>query len=370
MEIALAKPDITSKEIEAVLDVLKTPVLSIGPQVQAFEDLVAAYVGVQYGVAVNSGTSGLHLLVRSLGIKAGDEVITTPFSFVASSNCILFEGGTPVFADIDPESLNLDPAQIEAKITTRTKALLPVHVFGRTADMKAIMDIARRHNLKVIEDSCEALGADLGEKKAGALGNGAVFAFYPNKQITTGEGGMIVTDDPEIAANCRSMRNQGRSANPMWLEHERIGFNYRMDEISAALGNAQMHRLEEILAKRAGVARKYHQKLAGIPGLLLPNGGLPVQNSWFVYVLRFMPPLDRDVIAAYLKNEGVQCRPYFPPIHLQEFYQKEFGYKGGEYPVTEKIAKQTLAIPFYNDLSDFEIDYVVEKIREAVRKFG
>lgn len=370
LEISLSRPDITEKEINAVMEVLRTHTLSIGPKVDEFERILSGFVGARYGIAVNSGTSGLHLLIRSLGLAEGDEVITTSFSFVASSNCILFEGATPVFADIESKSLNIDPGDIEARITSRTKAILPVHVFGEPAEMDAIMEIAARHNLAVIEDACEALGAEYRGKKAGTFGAGSVFAFYPNKQITTGEGGMIVTDDPDIARRCRSMRNQGRGENSTWLEHERLGYNYRMDELSASLGVAQMERIDEILAKRAMVADIYNKKLKSISGVQVPYQSSGSKNSRFVYVVRLEPSLKRDDIMLYLQKHGVQCKPYFSPIHLQQYYRDIFGYRGGELPVTEAVSNQTLALPFYNNLTELEIDYTVSVLKDAVKKFG
>ncbi len=366
MKIPLSRPDITELETGLVLDVLKSPYLSMGPQLGLFEKLVAEFVGTNHAIAVSSGTAGLHLVVRSLGIKAGDEVITTPFSFVASSNCLLFEGATPVFVDIEPQTYNLDVHQIEAKITARTKAILPVHVFGHPVDMKAIKVLADKHSLFIIEDACEALGSALEGKPAGSLGTAAVFAFYPNKQITTGEGGMIVTGNPEIARLCRSLRNQGRGENSLWLEHSRLGFNYRLDELSAALGVGQMSRIKEIILQRAGVANRYSQRLRAIEGVILPQVAPGVEMSWFVYVVRFARGIKRDKVMACLLKHGVDCRPYFTPIHLQPFFREKFGYKSGDFPVTEEISSSTLALPFYNRLSTEEIEYVALTLEKAI----
>jgi len=367
MKVHLSRPDITEKEISAVEEVLRSQILSLGEKTPAFEQEFCRYLGIKHGVAVNSGTAGLHLLVRALNISRGDEVITTPFSFIASSNCLLYEGAKPVFVDIDPVTMNLDPNLVEAKITARTKALLPVHVFGLPADMPALNDLARLHGLKVIEDACEALGAEISGKKAGTFGDGAVFAFYPNKQITTGEGGMIVTNDPELRDLCAGMRNQGRGRHAAWLNHEQLGYNYRMTEISAALGLVQMKRLDEILLKRSQVAEMYRERLAEIPQVILPVTPPHIKVSWFVYVIRFIPGINRDRVMQYLLEHGIDCRPYFPAIHLQPFYQRTFGYQKGSFPVTESIAASTLAIPFYNNLLESEIDYVAETLKRALK---
>ncbi|MCF6095705.1 DegT/DnrJ/EryC1/StrS family aminotransferase [Thermovorax subterraneus] len=367
MKIPLSRPDITEREKKLVLKVLDSNILSIGPMVEEFEKKIAEYIGVKYAVAVNSGTSGLHLAVRALGIKDGDEVITTPFSFVASSNCILFERAKPVFVDIDPDILNMDLSKIEERINSRTKAILPVDVFGQAIDMKSIMDIAERHGLRVIEDACEALGAEYDGNKAGSLAHAAVFAFYPNKQITTAEGGVIVTNDEKVAKLCRSMRSQGRPITGLWLEHERLGYNYRMSELHAALGVAQMERIEEILAKRQKVADMYNERLKDVDGVKIPHVHPKVKMSWFVYVIRLEEGIDRNKVMEYLLENGIGCRPYFTPIHLQPFY-REMGYKEGDFPVTEAVAKTTIALPFYNNLTEEEIDYVVERLKEAISR--
>lgn len=368
MHVHLSRPDITLQELKAVKDVLYSQTLSLGPKTRAFEEAMAGLTGTKYGIAVSSGTAGLHLLVRSLGIKKGDEVITTPFSFIASSNCILFEGATPVFVDIDAQSLNLDTTLIEAKISPKTKAILPVHAFGHPANMEAIIKLANHYQLAIIEDACEAIGAEFRKQKVGSFGKGAVFAFYPNKQITTGEGGMIVTDDAEIAQLCISMRNQGRGEGGSWLDHERLGFNYRMDEMSAALGLTQLTRLEEILLKRDKVALTYKKRLQHVQGVTLPFTSPDVKMSWFVYVIRLESNINRDKVMRYLQSHGVECRPYFSPIHLQPFYRKEFGYQPGDFPVTESIAQSTIALPFYNNLTEMEIDYVVDTLEKAIKK--
>jgi perosamine synthetase len=366
MFIPLSAPDITEKEIKAVTGVLKSQHLALGPKMEEFERQVAALAGRRFGIAVNSGTSGLHLLVRAMSIGEGDEVITTPFSFIASANCMLFERAKPVFVDIDPQTLNIDPALIEEAISPRTKAILPVHVFGQPADMELIMEIARRHGLKVIEDSCEAIGAKYHGRPAGSFSDGAVFAFYPNKQITTGEGGVVVTDDEEVASLCRSMRNQGRGEGGGWLDHERLGFNYRLNELSCALGLAQLQRLPEILARRAAVAAEYNRLLKDVDGVITPFISSDVEMSWFVYVIRLDEKIDRDMVLTLLQQRGVQCKPYFTPIHLQPYYRSLFGFKEGDFPVTEQVGRGVLALPFYTNLKKKQVEFVVESLREAI----
>ena len=371
MQVPLSRPDITDLEISAVEGVLRSPFLSMGVRVEEFESAIADYVGSRYGIAVNSGTSGLHLLVRAFDIGEGDQVITTPFSFVASSNCILYERAQPVFVDIEPQTLNLDSNAVEAAITPRTKAILVVDAFGHPARLDEVKSIAERHGLKVIEDSCESLGSQYKGLMAGnpAYCDGAVFAFYPNKQITTGEGGMIVTADEETARLCRSMRNQGRGEANVWLSHERLGYNYRLDEMSAALGVAQMQRIDEILAKRARVAAEYEKHLSRLQGVRLPRPAPEVDISWFVYVIRLDEHISRDGVMQYLLDNGVGCRPYFTPIHLQPFYREQFGYREGDFPETERAGRTCLAIPFYNNLTEVEMDYVVENLRRAIELY-
>ena len=377
MKVPLARPDITEHEIEAVVQVLKTPYLSLGPKLEEFERRTAEYVGVRYAVAANSGTSALHLIIKALGIGDHDEVITTPFSFIASANCILFERARPIFVDIDPKTLNIDPDKVEETCTrvhvhtcTRIKAILAVDVFGHPADWDKLQEIVDKYNLKLIEDSAEALGAEYKGKKAGSFGDAAVFAFYPNKQITTGEGGMILTDDEEIASLCRSLRNQGRGEGDGWLQHERLGYNYRLSEINCALGIAQLSRLDGILAKRERVAQLYNERLKEIDGVEIPYVSPEVKMSWFVYVIRLSDRYareDRDRILQELKARGIGCSNYFQPIHLQPFYRK-LGYKEGDFPITEQVAARTIALPFYNNLGEAEIDYVVQNLEELLRR--
>ncbi|MFN3167087.1 MAG: DegT/DnrJ/EryC1/StrS family aminotransferase [Phycisphaeraceae bacterium] len=383
-EIPLSCPDITDAEIDAVTDVLRTGRLSIGPKQDLFEQQVAARCDRRTGVAVSSGTAGLHLVLLALGIGPGDEVLTTPFSFIASSNCILMAGATPVFVDICPQSLNLDPKRLEAAITDKTKAIIAVEVFGNPRHMDAIESIARRHEIALIEDACEGLGGRHNDRAVGSFGRASVFGFYPNKQITTGEGGMIVTDDDRLADLCRSMRNQGRavqSANPdrvgspetgSWLAHERMGYNYRLSEIAAALGCVQMDRLDHLLAERQRVADAYTQRLLDHHDLILPSpGGSERDMSWFVYVVRLAPEYDRasrDRIIQGLRRHEIGCSNYFPPIHLQPFYRSRFGYKPGDFPVTESISDRTLALPFFNQLDDTRIDLVCHTLSVMLQR--
>lgn len=370
--IPLSSPDITHKEVEVINQVLSTPYLSIGPKIQEFEKKIANYVGTKYAIAVNSGTSGLHLCVKSLNIKDDDEVITTPFSFISSANCMIFERAKPIFVDIDEDTLCMDTSKIEEKITEKTKAILPVHIFGHPCDMEKIMEIAQKYNLWVIEDACEALGAEYKNKKVGTFGNAAVFAFYPNKQITTGEGGIIVTNDENIAKLCQSMRNQGRDEGDSWLVHSRLGYNYRMTEISAALGIVQMERIDDILKKRQEIAELYNARLIKIDGIKIPYVIPNIKISWFVYVIRLDDKRfcreERDTVIQKLKERGVVVRDYFPPIHLEPFYVNMFGYKEGNFPITEKVSSLTIALPFYNNLNEEQIDYICENLGTILSK--
>ena len=370
--IPLSRPHITEQEIQAVTAVLRTDRLSIGPRTEAFEAACAARAGRTYGVAVNSGTSGLHLCVRSLGISEGDEVVTTPFTFIATANCVLFERATPVFADIDPESYNMDPAAAEAAITDKTKALLPVEAFGNTAHFDAYEAIARDRGLAMIEDCCEALGGSLCGRPAGGFGDCGVFAFYPNKQITTGEGGLIVTDREDVRDLCVSMRNQGR-ATEAWLSHARLGYNYRMSEVSAALGEVQMRRLDEILDGRRRAAGLYDQALAGLAGeglLHLPPMAERDTASWFVYVVRLADEFSqdrRDAVLAKLRAAGIGCNNYFVPVHTQPYVMETLGTKRGQFPVTERVAARTIALPFFASLGEGEVGRVADELATAIR---
>jgi perosamine synthetase len=371
MIIPLSRPDITEAECDAVLDVLRSDALSLGPRLPAFEQAVAEAAATPYAVAVNSGTSALHLAVKSAGIAEGHEVITTPFSFVASANAILFERATPVFADIDPDTYNIDPGKVRDAVTSRTRGLLPVHVFGRPADLPALLDIADAHRLAVIEDACEAVGATIGGRPVGGWGHAGVFAFYPNKQLTTGEGGAVVTTSEEVAARCRSWRNQGRGEAGSWLQHERLGYNYRLSDLNCALGSVQFARRREILAMRERVARAYTERLKFMVPEVIPPAppAHGAEISWFVYVVRLRDEYsraDRDAVLARLKEQGIGCNNYFTPIHLQPFYRERFGFARGDFPITERVAERTIALPFHNRLSTQEIDLVAGALREAV----
>ena len=369
MNIKLSNPDITQQEIDAVADVLHSGWLSLGPKVPEFERAFAEYVGVKHAIAVSSGTTGLHLLVRAIGIQPGDEVISTPFSFIASTNCIMFEGGRPVLVDIDPQTWNLDLAQVEAAITRRTKAIIPVDVFGQPPDMDAVNVMAERRGLRVIEDSCEALGSKYKGRMAGSLADAGVFGFYPNKQITTGEGGMITTDDDEIARLCASMRNQGRDSGMAWLAHDRLGYNYRLSDIACAIGIVQMKRIEELLAKRRRVAGWYQQRLADEQRLTMQRLSVDCEQSWFVFVVKLADDYrepDRNRIIEALRARGIGSSNYFAPIHLQAFYRREFGYKEGSFPVCERVAARTLALPFHNGLTESEVDEVCRTLKSLL----
>jgi len=374
LSVPLSNPDITDREIDAVLQVLRTPNLSLGPKLGEFEAKIAAYAGREFAVAVNSGTSGLHLVVRALGISEGDEVITTPFSFVASSNCVLYERAVPVFVDIDPKTYNIDPERIEAAITPRTRAILAVDVFGQPADYDAIDDIAQRHGLALISDCCESIGAEYRGRKSSTRGAAGVFAFYPNKQITTGEGGTIITDDPDVARLCRSMRNQGRGDGSAWLSHERLGYNYRLPDISCALGIVQLERIDEILDLRQGVADTYARLLQDLEEVHTPFVAPDTTRmSWFVYVVRLADRFDRedrDAVLQSLRRHGIGANNYFPPIHLQPFYQDLLAHKEGDFPVTEHVAARTLALPFHNNVSEPECEAVVDQLRRALSEIA
>jgi perosamine synthetase len=376
--IELSGPDLTQADIEAVVSVLRGRRLSLGAKLPEFERAVAAYVGRKHGVAVNSGTSALHLIVRALGLGEGDEVITTPFSFIASANCLRYERAIPRFVDIVPASLNINCHLIEAAITPRTRAILAVDIFGLPADWRRLRQIASEHGLALIEDSCEALGARLRAPDgrwamAGSFGEAGAFAFYPNKQITTGEGGLIVTDRDDLAALCRSMRNQGREEGADWLAHARLGYNYRLSDINCALGLAQMSRLEQILAARRQVAGWYGEALSGVDGVSLLAEQPEAERSWFVYVVRLTACRSREqlqALIARLRERGIGCANYFPPIHLQPYYRELLGHREGDFPVTEEVSAQTLALPFFNRLAQAEVTRVVAALRDAMRELG
>jgi perosamine synthetase len=371
--IPLSMPDIGPLEKEAVLRVLDSGRLSLGPELERFEASLCAAVGCRHAIAVNSGTSGLHLAVKATGIEPGDEVITSPFSFVASANCILYEQGVPVFADIDAQTYNLDPASVESLITSRTRAILPVHIFGRPCPLDSIKAAAHRLGLAVIEDACEALGARSCGKSVGTIGDSGVFAFYPNKQITTAEGGAIVTDDPEISRRCRSWRNQGRDGDGGWLCHQTLGYNYRLSDLQCALGTAQLSRLNAILARRASLADLYTEMLRWkVPDVMPPAPPAPDSVlSWFVYVVQLTGEFSeeqRDHVLDSLHSAGIGCNKYFTPIHLQPFYRERFGYQPGDFPVTEAVSARTIALPFFNRLSDGQIATVCDALAQAINE--
>lgn len=361
--IPIAKPHITDDEINAVVSVLKSGNLSLGPKYKEFEEQFAKHIGTKYACTVSSGTSGLHLALLAAGIKSGDEVITSPFSFIASSNSIIYVGAKPVFVDIDPVTFNIDPKKIEEKITKKTKAILPVHIFGQTADMDKIMKIAKKYNLKVVEDACESIDATYRGKKAGTFGESAVFAFYPNKQMTTGEGGMIVTNSKKINDLCASLRNQGRSPNMQWLDHKYLGYNYRMDEMSAALGIVQLKKLGFMIEGRKKIAECYnrnfetHSDLVSVPQTIFGN-----THTWFVYVVQIKnSKVDRNKVIEELNRRGIGSKPYLPSIHLFEFYKKTFGYKRGDFPISESVSSRSLALPIYIGLTQTQVKYIVEQ---------
>jgi len=369
VDISLSRPDITRAERDAVNEVLQGTQLALGPKLGELEHVFADYVGTRYAAGVSSGTSGLHLCLRAMGIGPGDEVITTPFSFIASSNCVMFDGAKPVFVDIDPETWNIDPARIPAAVTDRTRVILPVDVFGQPVDMDAVLETANRHKLPVLEDSCEALGASYKHRRAGALGDAGVFGFYPNKQVTTGEGGMVVANDEHIHQMVVSLRNQGRDTQGGWLAHARLGYNFRISEINCALGIAQMKRIDEILAKRDRVAGYYLKRLRDEPRVCLQKIHPDCRISWFVLVVRLddrYTRADRDRMLDELRSQGIQCSNYFPPIHLQPFYQEQFGYKSGDFPICEALSDRTVALPFHGLLTEQEVDTVCKALHRLL----
>ncbi len=377
MRIPLSRPDITEREIERVIEVLRSPHLSLGPTLREFEEAFAAYLGRRRAVAVNSGTSGLFLSLLALGIGAGDEVITTPFTFIASATTVMMTGAKPVFVDIDRASLNLAPERIEAAITERTRAVLPVEVFGNPAGFDRIGEIAERHRLAVVEDSCEALGSALRGRKAGTFGTISAFGFYPNKQITTGEGGMILTDRDDLADMCVSLRNQGRRAaggaqtqssagGVSWLAHERLGYNYRLSDINCALGIVQLSRLDEIKALRRQVASWYQEMLTPDDRLIVPQATDGCEISWFVFVVQLAERFgvrQRDRVLQEMNRQGIQVGNYFPPVHLQPFIAEKYGYAPGDFPAAESVSGRTLALPFHNRLTQDEVAIVCGTLR-------
>lgn len=372
--VPMCLPEISDAERRAVLDVLASPSLALGPRLAAFESALAERVGARHGIGVNSGTSGLHLAMIAAGVGEGDVVLTSPFSFVASANCVLYERARPVFVDVEPRSLTIDVAALEDRLHgllaegARVRAILPVHVFGQPCDMDPILELGSRHGLAVVEDACEAIGATYKGRPVGSLGDSGVFGFYPNKQVTTGEGGMIVTDDPARADLFRSLRNQGRDVFDGWLEHSRLGYNYRLDEMSAALGLVQVERLDALLDARARVAAAYGERLREIEGLELPSTApWTTRTSWFVYVVRLESGEVRDDVIEALAARGIPARAYFPPIHLQGFYRERFGHRPGEFPVAEEAGRRCLALPFFPSMSSSQVDLVCEALAAVLR---
>ncbi|MEN6617200.1 MAG: aminotransferase class V-fold PLP-dependent enzyme [Syntrophorhabdus sp.] len=371
LKLPMSLPDITGDEIQAVVRVMQSRNLSIGSRTVEFEGLVAEFAHAKYGVAVTNGTSALHLCMIASGVGPGDEVITSPFSFIASANCILFERAVPVFVDIDPVTLNMDPAKLEAAITEKTKAIIVVHVFGQPADLDPIMQIADKYNLTVIEDACEAIGAEYKGRRVGAIGKAGTFAFYPNKQMTTGEGAALVTNDEEWANLFRSLRNQGRDKFDGWLNHSRLGYNYRMSELNAAVGVVQLKRLDEILKKRNEVAEKYARSLSSVPHVR-PLQVTPetTSMSWFVYIVRFGNGILLDDVIKLMEKQGIPTRPYFSPIHLQPFYRSQFGFKPGDFPEAESAGKSIIALPFHTNMKSEEIEVVCSTLNKVIKEIG
>lgn len=380
--ITMSSPDLTDAERQAVADVMNSPMLSMGRYVTDFEQAFCELTGAKHAIAVNSGTAGLHLCVRAAGIGAGDLVITTPFSFVASSNVLLFENAVPLYVDVDPKTGNIDPVQVRDALEntakylprkgtdskSKIKAILPVDVFGQPADMDPLIELADEYDLAIIEDSCEALGAEYKGRPAGMLGDYGVFAFYPNKQITVGEGGMIVTNNDEHADYMRAMRNQGRAPGDTWLQHTHLGYNYRLDEMSSALGVVQLSRLGEILPKREQVGKWYEERIANMPGIeTLHIEENTTRMSWFVYVVRVAPEIDRDELAQKLLENGIPVRPYFAPIHLQPYMVERFDFRRGDYPVTEDLGNRSLALPFSGVMTEEAVEQVCQTIAELLK---
>ena len=366
--IPLARPVLGEPEERALVEVLRSGQLSLGPRLPEFERAFASFLGAHGASAVSSGTTGLHLALRAVGVSDGDEVVTSPLSFVASANVVVYERARPVFADIDPVTLNIDPRAAEAAVGERTRALLPVHLFGYPADMPELELVAARHDLGIVEDACEALGALHRDGPAvGARGHPAVFAFYANKQLTTAEGGMVVAADEAMKERIDSERNQGRAPDMGWLDHDRLGFNYRLSELACALGIVQLERLPGMLAARATAADRYREALAGIEDLRLPcedAGG--DRRGWFVFVVQLPRRCDRDEVVRALAEEGIQSKPYLPAIHLMSFYRERFGHREGEFPVCEEVAERSLALPFFPEITEGQIGRVAERLRAIV----
>jgi perosamine synthetase len=365
--IPLSGPDIGAREEELVLEVLRSGRLSLGAMGTRFERAFADFLGVEDAVAVSSGTAALHLGVRQLGWGPGDEVLTSPFTFVASANCLLYEGAKPVFVDVDPETLDIDPDAAAAAVGERTAGLLPIDIFGWPAAWPELEALAARHGLGVLEDSCEALGATDSEGRlVGTRGNFSTFAFYANKQMTTGEGGMIVPTDADAAARLRSERNQGRAIDMGWLDHDRLGFNYRLSDVAAAIGLAQVEKLPRLLEKRAAVAAAYGERLAGAPGIAAPMASRGNEvRSWFVYVVRLADEVDRDAVILRLRERGIDSKSYLPSVHLFP-HIAALGYREGQFPIAEAASAHSLALPFFPQMTEEQIERVCTELAAAV----
>jgi perosamine synthetase len=365
--VPLSSPWLDEREEQLVLEVLRSGRLSLGPTIDRFEEAFAEAVGAPHAAAVSSGTAGLHLLCIAAGVGPGDEVITSPYSFVASANCAIYEGATPVFADIDPRTLNLDPAAVEAAVSERTRAIVAVDIYGYPCELDELRAICDRHGLALVQDACEALGARYRGEPVGSHGTPAVFAFYPNKQMTTGEGGMVTTHSESEWRLLQSLRNQGRADAGGWLEHARLGFNYRIDDVRAALGLGQLEKLDEILALRATVAARYTELLAGIEGLELPcTDDAEHERSWFVYVVALPRGADREAVIETLDARGIETARYLPCIHLQSYMQERYGFRAGLCPVAEDVSSRTLALPFHALLDEEDQEHVAETLRAAL----
>jgi perosamine synthetase len=365
--IPLSSPYLDERDEELVLEVLRSGRLSLGPTIDRFEELFAERVGAPYAAAVSSGTAGLHLLCRIAGLGPGDEAITSPYSFVASANCAIYEGATPVFADVDAETMNLDPAAVEAAITERTKAIVAVDIFGYPCELDPLRALCEKHGLVLIQDACEALGAEYRGAPVGSHGPSAVFAFYPNKQMTTGEGGIVTTHSEEEWGLLKSLRNQGRADGGGWLEHARLGYNYRIDDIRAALGIGQLEKLDTILALRQAAAQRYSELLADVDGLETPLADdADHVRSWFVYVVKLAPDIDRERVIAELERQGIASSRYLPSIHLQAYMRETYGFREGLCPVSEDLSQRTLALPFFAQLEAQDQERVAEALRSAL----
>lgn len=363
--IPLAKPVIGDREVQLVEQVLRSGQLSLGSMLARFEHDWAERAGVAHAVACSSGTAGLHACFHALGLGPGDEVIVPSFSFVASANAILFTGATPVFVEVDPQTFNMDPVAVEAAITPRTKAIEIVDIFGYPAELPTLVEIANRHGLAIVEDACQAIGGDYDGKAYGTFGHPAVLAFYANKQMTTAEGGIVLTDDGDFARHLKSLVNQGRSDDGAWLVHSRLGFNYRLSDVHAAIGVAQLERLDDMLADRDRVAGWYQANMAEVDGVTPMYEG-PQRRSWFVYAPRLDADIDRNVVIGALEAQGIQAKPYLPCIHLQPFYQEVHGYRPGFLPVTEAISASTIALPFFPQMTQAQADRVCAAVSQAI----